>query len=219
MAARAGRTALVTGGGRGIGRAVALDLARAGGAVAVAARTSAEVEAVAAEARGLGARAEAIVADVARAEAVAEMFRAARAALGPIDILVCGAGVAPSAPIRSTSVSDRGSARLSRFPRPGCQRFIPQQAVPILQDYHLVQTGLSFGSEGRLFAGHNRNGPVARLSQQSRPPSGSRDVSLVHDCRHLDGKPHLWYLRMLTGLAMHQQVQQHDIPKLFCRQA
>src|SRR5439155_880571 len=103
MAGLAGRTALVTGGGRGIGRAVALDLARAGAAVAVAARTSAEVEAVAAEARGLGARAAAVVADVARAEAVAEMFRAARTALGPIDVLVCGAGVAPSAPIVKTS--------------------------------------------------------------------------------------------------------------------
>jgi NAD(P)-dependent dehydrogenase (short-subunit alcohol dehydrogenase family) len=98
-----GRTALVTGGGRGIGRAVTLDLARAGAAVAVVARTAADVEAVAAEARRLGAKAAAVVADVARPEAVREMFRAARATLGPIDILVCGAGVAPSAPLVKTS--------------------------------------------------------------------------------------------------------------------
>ena len=98
-----GRRALVTGGGRGIGRAVALDLARAGAAVAVAARTSAEVESVAAEARRLGAEAAALVADVARPEAVKEMFRAAREAVGPIDILVCGAGVAPSAPVVKTT--------------------------------------------------------------------------------------------------------------------
>jgi len=98
-----GRRALVTGGGRGIGRAVALDLARAGAAVAVAARTSAEVESVAAEARRLGAEAAALVADVARPEAVRDMFRAARDAIGPIDILVCGAGVAPSAPVVKTT--------------------------------------------------------------------------------------------------------------------
>ncbi|PYQ22624.1 MAG: 3-hydroxyacyl-CoA dehydrogenase [Acidobacteria bacterium] len=103
MAGLAGRRALVTGGGRGIGRAVALDLARAGAAVAVAARTRADVEAVAAEARRLGAPAAALVADVTRPESVREMFGAAREALGPIDVLVCGAGVAPSATVARTT--------------------------------------------------------------------------------------------------------------------
>jgi NAD(P)-dependent dehydrogenase (short-subunit alcohol dehydrogenase family) len=82
---------------------VALDLARAGAAVAVAARTPAEIEAVAAEIRGLGVPSAAVAADVARAEGVREMFRAARAALGAIDVLVCGAGVAPSAPVVKTT--------------------------------------------------------------------------------------------------------------------
>lgn len=99
----AGRRALVTGGGRGIGRAVVLDLARAGADVAVSSRTRGEVEAVAAEARTAGVRATALVADVSRSEEVAELFREARAALGPLDILVCGAGIAPSAPLVKTS--------------------------------------------------------------------------------------------------------------------
>jgi NAD(P)-dependent dehydrogenase (short-subunit alcohol dehydrogenase family) len=92
-----GRSALVTGGGRGIGRAVALDLARAGADVVVCSRSAAEIENVAQEVRGLGRRAAAIPADVARPEAVRSLFAAAREAVGPIQVLVNGAGIAPSA--------------------------------------------------------------------------------------------------------------------------
>ncbi len=103
MDALRGRTALVTGGGSGIGRAVALDLARAGAAVAVAGRTRAPLEDAAAAARGLGARAEAVPADVSKPEDVRALFRRTREALGPVDILVNGAGVALSALVTRTS--------------------------------------------------------------------------------------------------------------------
>src|SRR5260221_8813999 len=103
MLALSGRRALVTGGGRGIGRAVALDLGRAGAAVAVAARTRAEVEKVAAEVEGEGGRAVARPIDVADPEGVRAAFAQAREALGGIDILVSGAGVAPTAPLARTS--------------------------------------------------------------------------------------------------------------------
>jgi 3-hydroxybutyrate dehydrogenase len=98
-----GRRALVTGGGRGIGRAVALELARAGAEVAIASRTLAEVRQAADEARTLGVRAAAFAADVARAEDVKALFRDARETLGPLDILVNGAGVAPSALVHRTT--------------------------------------------------------------------------------------------------------------------
>ena len=98
-----GRRALVTGGGRGIGRIVALDLARAGVDVAVSARTRSELEQVAGALRERGVKAVALSADVARLEDVRELFRAAREALGGIDILVNGAGVAPSALVARTS--------------------------------------------------------------------------------------------------------------------
>jgi 3-hydroxybutyrate dehydrogenase len=71
--------------------------------VAVAARTRAEVEAVAEEAGRLGVRAHAITADVGKGEDVRAMFQGARKALGPLDILVNGAGIAPSAPLVKTS--------------------------------------------------------------------------------------------------------------------
>jgi NAD(P)-dependent dehydrogenase (short-subunit alcohol dehydrogenase family) len=93
------KRALVTGAGRGIGRAVALRLAGRGGHLALAARTRSEVEGVAEEVRRLGATAAAFTADVARSDQVKALFRDA----GPIDILVNGAGVAPSAPLVKTS--------------------------------------------------------------------------------------------------------------------
>jgi len=99
----AGRHALVTGGGRGIGRAVARGLARAGVAVAVASRTRAEVDAVAAELCSAGASAVGLTADVSSPDAVAGLVQAAGEALGGLEILVNAAGVAPSAPLVKTS--------------------------------------------------------------------------------------------------------------------
>ena len=98
-----GRTALVTGAGRGIGRATVLGLARAGASVALGARTVAEIEAVAAEVRGLGGRAAAGACDVSRPDEVRRLFEQARAELGPVDILVNAAGVAPSALLHRTT--------------------------------------------------------------------------------------------------------------------
>jgi 3-hydroxybutyrate dehydrogenase len=98
-----GRRALVTGGGRGIGRAVAFDLARAGAAVAVAARTRAEVDSVAEDLGRSGARAVAVTVDVTDPESVRAAFARAREGLGGIDILVSAAGVAPTAPLARTS--------------------------------------------------------------------------------------------------------------------
>jgi 3-oxoacyl-[acyl-carrier protein] reductase len=84
-----GQVALVTGGGRGIGRGIALELAGAGMKVAVSARTREQVEETAAEIGGL-----AIAGDVSKREDVERMVAETERELGPIDLLVANAGIA-----------------------------------------------------------------------------------------------------------------------------
>ena len=88
--------ALVTGGGRGIGRAAAMALAAAGHDVAVTSRTATEIEAVAERLAVFGISALAVPADLADADSVAEMTARVTAELGPPLILVNNAGAAAS---------------------------------------------------------------------------------------------------------------------------
>jgi NAD(P)-dependent dehydrogenase (short-subunit alcohol dehydrogenase family) len=88
-----GRTALVTGAGRGIGRAVALDLARAGADVIALARTAEQVEEVAGEVRTLGQQALALPADVTNVDRLPEVVAQAWGWRGGVDVLVNAAGV------------------------------------------------------------------------------------------------------------------------------
>ena len=89
-----GQTALVTGGSRGIGRAICLELARNGANVAINyAGSAAAAEAAAAACRALGVEAFPIQADVADPAACAAMVKEAAAKLGRLDILVCNAGI------------------------------------------------------------------------------------------------------------------------------
>jgi len=89
-----GRVAIVTGAARNIGRAIALDLAEAGAAVVVNARTSeAEANALAGEIEAVGGRAFAFVADVTDEAAVGRMAAAAVERFGRIDILVNNAAI------------------------------------------------------------------------------------------------------------------------------
>jgi 3-oxoacyl-[acyl-carrier protein] reductase len=89
------RVCLVTGASRGIGRAIALALAEAGGDVAVNCRERMDdARAVAAQIEAMGRRATVVQADVSRKVAVEAMVAAAEQALGPIDVLINNAGMA-----------------------------------------------------------------------------------------------------------------------------
>jgi 3-oxoacyl-[acyl-carrier protein] reductase len=91
-----GTTALVTGAGRGIGRAIALALAAAGASVAVCARTSDEIAAVADEIIGGGGTAVARTADITEEGMSEALVDWVERELGPLDTLVNAAGVSPT---------------------------------------------------------------------------------------------------------------------------
>ena len=88
------RIALVTGGGRGIGREIALELARRGCSVALNySRSEKAAEEAAAEIEAMGRKALTVKADVSSAAEVKEMFAFVASKLGTVEILVCNAGI------------------------------------------------------------------------------------------------------------------------------
>ena len=102
-----GRVALVTGSSRGIGRAIALGMARAGADIVVNYKSrAADARDAEAEIAGLGRRVLTVQADVARGAEVERLVDAARTQLGPIDILVNNAGIARVQAIEETTEHD-----------------------------------------------------------------------------------------------------------------
>jgi 3-oxoacyl-[acyl-carrier protein] reductase len=120
-----GQVAVVTGGGRGIGRAIAKKFAAAGASVVVSARTEKEIEQVALEIQDAGGKAASVAGDVAREPDCEKIVREARNAFGAIHILVNNAGLLGSvAPLEQVStpawdeviaVNLRGPFLLSRL--------------------------------------------------------------------------------------------------------
>ena len=107
MSLLTGRVALVTGGSRGIGRAIAISLAEGGAAVAVNYLSKAgEAKAVVEAIHKLGGRAISVGADVSRAAAVTGMVAGVERELGPVDILINNAGIAINRPVDELTEED-----------------------------------------------------------------------------------------------------------------
>jgi NAD(P)-dependent dehydrogenase (short-subunit alcohol dehydrogenase family) len=103
----AGRRAVVTGAGRGIGRAIASHLADAGAAVVLAARTESEVQQAAEQIRSEGGRADAVVCDITDDASVARLAAVSEDRLGgPVDTLVNNAGVYRPRPFDAYTLDD-----------------------------------------------------------------------------------------------------------------
>ena len=126
-----GKTALVTGASRGIGRASALALAQGGAQVLVHyGRGKAEAEGVAAQIRNAGGRAEVVASDLAAPDGAHNLAKQVRGIVGDrLDILVANAGVAKSANIEDTTVEDFDRLFAVNVRAPF---FLVQQTLPIL---------------------------------------------------------------------------------------
>jgi len=101
-----GKTALITGAGRGIGRAIARAFAAEGAAVALVARSRADLASVAAEIREAGGRALAVPTDVTQDAAVESLVENVTGELGRLDILVTSAGAAAFGPVSGSKPAD-----------------------------------------------------------------------------------------------------------------
>jgi NAD(P)-dependent dehydrogenase (short-subunit alcohol dehydrogenase family) len=124
-------TVLVTGGGRGIGRAIALAFAAPGRVVVVAARTRSQLEDTADEIRRRGAEALALTMDVADERAVEHAFAQLRAAVPRVDVLVNNAGIGGGEPIDQTDVAAwRRVLDTNVFGT----FLVTRQAVPLMRD-------------------------------------------------------------------------------------
>ena len=122
MSSLEGKVALITGSGRNLGKATAVELARLGADVVVNARTNhSEIDDVAAQCRTYGVRALPIIADVASGPAVEAMVQRATKELGHVDIVVNMVGIRPfnnfldslrtNGTLSSTSISQAASGQ------------------------------------------------------------------------------------------------------------
>jgi gluconate 5-dehydrogenase len=126
-----GRTALVTGGSSGIGRAIAEALARAGAAVTVLARRPAELTSTVEELTALGCRAAAISADLSTRTGILDAATAATEPFGEPDILVNAAGINLRPPLDDLSTGDWDTTMTVNLEAPHLlgQRFGPVMAT------------------------------------------------------------------------------------------
>ena len=178
MVTLAGKTALVTGASRGIGRASALALAQAGAQVLVHyVRGKAEAEAVVTEIRNGGGRAEALASDLAAPDGAHNLARQVRGIVGDrLDVLVANAGVAKSATIEDTTVEDFDSLFAVNVRSPF---FLIQQTLPILGNGSSIVFVSSLGAHaavGTLAAYSATKGAIDTLVKHFAAALGPRGI-------------------------------------------
>ncbi|MDQ0472120.1 SDR family NAD(P)-dependent oxidoreductase [Labrys wisconsinensis] len=178
MTTLSGKTALVTGASRGIGRAAALALAEGGAQVLVHyGQAKAEAEAVVAEIRRAGGRADALAADLAAPDGPHGLASRVRAVVGDrLDILVANAGVSKAASIEETTVEDFDRLFAVNVRAPF---FLVQQLLPILHEGSsivLVSSLAARAAVGTLYAYAATKGAVDTLVRHFAAALGPRGI-------------------------------------------
>ena len=178
MITLSGKTALVTGASRGIGRASALALAKAGAQVLVHYGSGAkEAEAVVAQIRKAGGRADAIAANLATPDGPHKLARQVRTIVGDrLDILVANAGISRAATIEDTTVEDFDRLFAVNVRAPF---FLVQQLLPILHEGSSVILLSSLGARaavGTLSAYSATKGAVDTLVKHFAAALGLRGI-------------------------------------------
>src|SRR6266852_1253841 len=174
----AGKTALVTGASRGIGRAIALALAKAGAQVVVHYGSDAtEAEAVVAEISKAGGRANAVGADLSAPDGAHKLARQVRAVVGDrLDILVANAGISKTATIEETTVEDFDRLFAVNVRAPF---FLVQQLLPILGSggsVVLLSSLAAHAAVGTLAAYAATKGAIDTLVKHFASALGERSI-------------------------------------------
>ncbi|MEI9932757.1 MAG: SDR family NAD(P)-dependent oxidoreductase [Rhizomicrobium sp.] len=178
MTTLSGKTALVTGASRGMGRAAALELAKAGAQVLVHYGNGAkEAEAVVGEIRKLGARADAVQADLSAPDGAHKLAKQVRDIVGGrLDILVANAGIASSKTIEDTTVEDFDRLFAVNVRAPF---FLVQQLLPILGEGSsviLLSSLAAHASVGTLAAYAATKGAIDTLVKHFASALGGKGI-------------------------------------------
>jgi NAD(P)-dependent dehydrogenase (short-subunit alcohol dehydrogenase family) len=178
MNSLAGKIALVTGASRGIGRASALALGKAGAQVLVHySRAEKEADAVVAEIRRAGSRAEKVSADLAAKDGAHQLAKQVRSMLAErLDILVANAGISSAAPIEQTTVEDFDKLYAVNVRAP---YFLVQQLLPIMSEdgsITLVSSLAAHAAVGNLSAYAATKGAVATMVKYFAAALGPKGI-------------------------------------------
>ena len=163
-----GKVAVITGGGRGLGAAIAVAFAEAGADVVIASRTQSQLDEVAEQVRATGRKAHALAADLAHPEDTASLAAAAVEAFGKLDIVVNNVGGSMPNTLLTTSTKDLKDAFTFNV---GTAHALTVAAVPLM---------LEHSGGGSII---NITSAIGRLAGRGFAASGTAKAALSHYTR------------------------------------